>query len=79
MRWLRQKVRLVPLVDMNKQRPERLQINFAERFSLGVPQAARVVRASIGDVALLLEVFFAIDLSASVTLFQGLKGRGTPL
>jgi hypothetical protein len=78
MRWLRQKVRLVPLVDMNKQRPERLQINFAERFSLGVPQAAQVVRASIGDVALLLEVFFAIDLRERNAL-RDLKGRGTPL
>jgi hypothetical protein len=36
-------------------------------------------KPSIGDVALLLEVFFAVDLSASVTLFQGFKGRGTPL
>jgi hypothetical protein len=42
-------------------------------------QGGDVARASISDVALLLEVFFAVDLSASVTLSQGLKGWGTPL
>ena len=35
--------------------------------------------SSLNDVAFLLKVFFAVDLSARVTLFKELKTSGTPL
>ena len=35
--------------------------------------------SSLNDVALLLKVFFAVDLPARVTLFKELKTSGTPL